>query len=81
VTLRVLVFGTDVLVLVRKPCMSLLTCIAFSLSLSASVTGIPPPDGWAPPKVKPCHIVMMEGGTRMCLTRWEFAEWRRINGL
>ena len=80
-TLRILVLGTNVLILVRKPCTSMLMCMAFSLSQSACVTGIPPPDGWAPPKVKPCHIVVMEGDNRACLTRWEFAEWRRVNGL
>ena len=80
-SLRVLVLGTDVLILVRKPCTSVLTCIVFSLSLSACVNGIPPPDGWDPPKVKPCQVVVSKGDTRMCMSRWEFAEWRRMNGL
>ena len=71
-TFRVLISGTDV---------SLLTCVAISLSLSACVNGIPPADGWTPPKVKPCHVVLSRDGTHACMTRWEFTEWRRMNGL
>jgi hypothetical protein len=55
--------------------------VAISLTLSACVNGIPPPDGWMPPKVKPCQVVVIQDEARMCLTKWEFAEWRRMNGL
>ena len=80
-TFRIFIVRSNVLILVRKPCTSLLTCVAITLSLSASVNGIPPPDGWVPPKVKPCHVVVIQDGHQGCLTRWEFAEWRRMNGL
>jgi hypothetical protein len=81
VTFRVLITGTDVLILVGKPCASLLTCMVICLSLSACVNGIPPPDGWAPPKVKPCHVVVIQRDDHVCMTRWEFTEWRRVNSL
>ena len=71
-TFRVLIIG---------PCTSVLTCVAISLSLSACVNGIPPPDDWTPPRVKPCQVVVIVDDTRACMTRWEFAEWRRVNSL
>ena len=80
-TFRVLISGTNLFVLVWKPCTSLLTCIAISLSQSACVNGIPPPDGWAPPEVKPCHVVVTQDRRQACMTRGQFVEWRRMNGL
>jgi hypothetical protein len=58
-----------------------LVCIPISLSLAACVMGIPPPDGWEPTKVKPCHVVVTTDDSGICMTRGEFAEWRRLNGL
>ena len=55
--------------------------IAMSLSQSACVNGIPPPDGWAPPEVKPCHVVVTQDRRQACITRGRFVEWRRMNGL
>jgi hypothetical protein len=45
------------------------------------VNGIPPPDGWESAKVKPCQVVVIQDESRVCLTRWEFNEWRLVNGL
>ena len=59
----------------------LLICVAVNVCLTACVNGIPPPDGWEPVKVKPCHVVVVQDESRVCLTRWEFNEWRRANGL
>jgi len=59
----------------------LLVFVAICLSLSACVNGIPPPDGWMPPPVKPCHVVVIHDRSHVCMTRGEFNEWRRMNGL
>lgn len=58
-----------------------LAIVVISVSLSACVNGISPPDGWEPAKVKPCQVVVIQDESRACLTRWEFNEWRRVNGL
>lgn len=58
-----------------------LVCLTISLFLCGCVNGIPPPDGWDPPKVKQCQVVLIQDGDSTCLSRWEFNEWRRMNGL
>lgn len=55
-----------------------LGCLAALLGmllLCGCVHGIPPPDGWDPPKHKPCDKKIND----VCYTNAEYAEWVRKN--
>lgn len=38
-------------------------------------------DAYTPPKVKPCQVYVTDGHHTVCMSREEFARWRRRNGI